>query len=175
MLHCSAVSVIVLGLMALGTGYDLYLVHQSRHFFSKNYTYEITRVSPPHLGEGPIKVDVGNFIQTGTSGATGGVINHGMLPVHTATLEQYLCCEQSPNITTLNRSKPTAPEFAVIYFNISLNQLIFAIPTLFPVRQALKLCIVFKWNLTFKMFNPHPWQFCTISNIHCSHMAACHQ
>ena len=88
MLHCSAVSIIVLGLMVLGTGYDLYLVHQSRHFFSKNYTYEITRVSPPHLGEGPIKVDVGNLIQTGTSGTTGGVINHGTLPVPTATPER---------------------------------------------------------------------------------------
>jgi hypothetical protein len=74
--------------MALGKGYDLYLVHQSRHFFSKNYTYEITRVSPPHLGEGPIKLDVGNFIQSSTSGATGGVINHGTLPAHTAKLEQ---------------------------------------------------------------------------------------
>jgi hypothetical protein len=74
--------------MVLGTGYDLYLVHQSRHFFSENYTYEITRASPPHLGAGPIKLDVGNFIQSGTSGATGGVINHGMLPVHNVTLQQ---------------------------------------------------------------------------------------
>jgi hypothetical protein len=88
MLHFSAVSIIVLGLLALGTGYDLYLVYQSRHFFSKNYTYEITRASPPHLGEGPIKLDVSNFIQTGASSATGGAINHGTLPAHTATLEQ---------------------------------------------------------------------------------------
>lgn len=88
MLHCSAVSFVVLGLTAVGTVYDLYLVHQSRKFFSKNYTYEISRASPPHLGEGPIKLDVGNFIQNGTSGATGGVVNHGTLPVHTATLDQ---------------------------------------------------------------------------------------
>jgi hypothetical protein len=79
MSHCSAASVIVLGLMVLGTGYDLYLVHRSRHFFSENYTYEITRASPPHLGEGPIKLDVGNFIQTSMSSAKEGVINHGML------------------------------------------------------------------------------------------------
>jgi hypothetical protein len=63
--------------MALGTGYDLYLVHQSRHFFSENYTYEITRATPPHLGERPIKLTVDNFMQTATSSPTEGVINHG--------------------------------------------------------------------------------------------------
>jgi hypothetical protein len=63
--------------MALGTGYDLYLVHQSRHFFNENYTYEITRASPPHLGERSMKLDVGSFAHTATLSPTEGVINHG--------------------------------------------------------------------------------------------------
>ena len=94
MLHCSAASVIVLGLMVLGTGYDFYLVHQSRHFFSENYTYEITRASPPHLGERPIKLDVGNFMQTATSSPTEGVINHGTLPIDSVVMRQ-LCGKQT--------------------------------------------------------------------------------
>jgi hypothetical protein len=63
--------------MALGTGYDLYLVHQSHHFFSENYTYEITRASPPHFGERPIKLDIDSFTQTAMPSPTEGVINHG--------------------------------------------------------------------------------------------------
>ncbi|PNF31216.1 hypothetical protein B7P43_G14861 [Cryptotermes secundus] len=73
-----AVSVLVLSLMALGTGYDIYLVHQSRHFFNENYTYEITRASPPHLGERPMKLDVGSFTQSATLSSSDGVINHGL-------------------------------------------------------------------------------------------------
>ncbi|KDR09103.1 Nose resistant to fluoxetine protein 6 [Zootermopsis nevadensis] len=73
-----AVSVLVFGFMALGTVYDLYLVHQNRHFFSENYTYEITRALPPHLGERSIKLAVDNFMQTATSSPTEGVINHGL-------------------------------------------------------------------------------------------------
>jgi hypothetical protein len=74
---CSVVSVLVFGLMALGTGYDLYLVHQSRHFFSENYTYEIRRASPPHLGQTPTKLAVDNFMQAATTSPTEGVMNHG--------------------------------------------------------------------------------------------------
>jgi hypothetical protein len=97
--------------MVLGTGYDFYLVHQSRHFFSENYTYEITRASPPQLGERPIKLDVGNFMHTATSSPTEGVINHGTLPIDSG-------------------HNPKATEFAAIYvlnfhLNISLKQLVF--------------------------------------------------
>jgi hypothetical protein len=63
--------------MALGTGYDLYLVHQSRHFFSENYTYEIRRASPPHLVERTMKLDVSSFAQNATLSPGVGVINHG--------------------------------------------------------------------------------------------------
>jgi hypothetical protein len=63
--------------MALGTGYDLYLVHQSHHFFSENYTYEITRASPPHLGERSIKLSIGNIMQKARPSPSKGVINHG--------------------------------------------------------------------------------------------------
>jgi hypothetical protein len=66
--------------MAVGTGYDLYLVHQSRHFFSENYTYGIRRASPPHLAERSMKLDVGSsFAQNATLGRSDGVINHGKL------------------------------------------------------------------------------------------------
>jgi hypothetical protein len=63
--------------MVLGTGYDLYLVHQSRHFFSENYTYEIRRASPPNLRERSMKLDVDSFAQNATLSPGDGVINHG--------------------------------------------------------------------------------------------------
>jgi hypothetical protein len=114
MLHCSAVSVIVLGLMVLGTAYDLYLVHQSRHFFSKNYTYEITRASTPHLGVGPIKLEVGNFIQTTTSHANEGVINHGTLPDCQYTVQHW------KSSYVVNRLKASQPSVDPILWQLDL-------------------------------------------------------
>jgi hypothetical protein len=85
--------------MALGTGYDIYLVYQSRHFFNKNYTYEITRASPPHLGERPMKLDVGSFTQSATLSPTDGVINHGESLTNSIMPKHQLCGNKIQEIT----------------------------------------------------------------------------
>jgi hypothetical protein len=85
--------------MVLGTGYDLYLVHQSRHFFNENYTYEITRASPPHLGERPMKLDVGSFTQSATLSPSDGVINHGESLTDCIVSKHQLCGNKIQEIT----------------------------------------------------------------------------
>ncbi|GFG29906.1 hypothetical protein Cfor_09924 [Coptotermes formosanus] len=139
-----AVSVIVLGLMVLGTAYDLYLVHQSRHFFSKNYTYEITRASTPHLGVGPIKLEVGNFIQTTTSHANEGVINHG--------LQGSLGTLNGSINTTSNDSEASEDEDNTEYRNVvekeflfqTINNGAFSVDTFFFISGLLVSFLYFR-------------------------------
>lgn len=179
-----AVSLAVLGLMGLGTIYDLYLVNKSRHFFSENYTYEISRASPPQLGEGSVKLDVGNFTQTATPSPIQGHINHGLE-------------ECSGSIGTLNESMNTVSSAAndsessektgllsqfILAFSVRLNMLTICdqgvgsdtIPTIHGLRSISMgwvilghTCIVvFKYsdNMEFRNVMEKEFLFQTINN-----------
>ncbi|KAJ4432079.1 hypothetical protein ANN_20693, partial [Periplaneta americana] len=179
-----AVSIAVLGLMAVGTIYDLYLVNKSRHFFSENYTYEITRASPPHLGEGSVKLDVGNFSQISSPSPIEGHINHGLEECSSSngTLNESVNTVSSvANDSETSEKKGVLARF-ILAFSVRLNILTICdrsvgadtIPTIHGLRSISMAwvilghtCIVvFKYsdNMEFKNVVEKEFLFQTINN-----------
>ncbi|KAJ9587034.1 hypothetical protein L9F63_019376, partial [Diploptera punctata] len=110
----------VAGMIFIGTTYDLYLIHKSKHFFSENYTYEISRASPPRLGETDVKLDIGNFTQTTTPSPTGGIVNHGM-KCSTRDLTESMNTISSTTDSSQTSNKQGVITQVLLSFSVRLN------------------------------------------------------